>query len=127
MSDNLKAFYESSGNIEALASSNAKPRILKKQENGAIGNNLKLASFLQPKNDTLKQQYLMNSIVVKPNATLINSNGISSSVTYTTQNNTRLNLDSKIVKLKDVALKTRHNRIERVPQPKNNKPKDNNM
>lgn len=126
VSDNLKAFYESSGNIEGFVSVNSspKPRILKKQDNGAVGNNLKLASFLQPKNESLKHQYLMNGMIVKPNVTLNSSNSITSSSTYTTGNNTRLNIDSKIVKLKDVALKTRHNRIERVPQPKNNKPKD---
>lgn len=125
--DNLKAFYESSGNIDSFVNvSSPKPRILKKQDSGAVGNNLKLASFLQPKNESLKQQILMNSMIIKPNSTLNGSNGMTSSTTYTTGNNTRLNIDSKIVKLKlkDVALKTRYNRTERVPQPKNNKPKD---
>ncbi|KOB66323.1 Uncharacterized protein OBRU01_21359 [Operophtera brumata] len=113
VSDNLKAFYESSGNIEGFVSVNSspKPRILKKQDSGAVGNNLKLASFLQPKNEGLKHQYLMNGAIVKPNVTLNSSNGITSSTTYTTGNNTILNLNSKIVKLKDVALKTSVNQL----------------
>lgn len=125
-SDNLKTFYDKGiNNFEVLMNvSSPKPRILKKQDSGAVGNNLKLASFLQPKNESLKHQYLMNGTIVKPNVTMANTNGITSSTTYTTGNNTRLNIDSKIVKLKDVALKTRYNRIERVPQPKNTKPKD---
>lgn len=95
--------------------SSPKPRILKKQDSGTVGNNLKLASFLQPRNESLKQQYLLNGLIVKPN-------GPNGPTTYPKGNNTRLNIDSKIVKLKDVSLKTRCNRIERVP--KITKPKD---
>lgn len=150
ISDNLKSFYESSGNLEnnfVNVNCSPKPRILKKQDSGIVGNNLKLASFLLPKNESSnKQQYIMNNVVLKPNVTLNSTTHACSTVsnsvnhalngnistTSTINSKPRINIDSKIVKLKDTTfdgttLKTidarRYNRVEKT-SPKIIKPKE---
>lgn len=150
ISDNLKSFYESSGNLDnsfVNVNSSPKPRILKKQDSGVVGNNLKLASFLLPKTESSnKQQYVVSNVVLKPNVTLsttthtsntvnnIVNNPVNNTVCTTSTINTipRLNIDSKIVKLKDTTfngttLKTvdgrRYNRVEKA-SPKITKPKE---
>lgn len=55
MTDNLKRFYENSGNLENSLL-NSRPRILKRQTSNVIGNNLKLASFLLPKTENFEQK-----------------------------------------------------------------------
>ncbi|XP_072941641.1 uncharacterized protein [Epargyreus clarus] len=117
VSENLKKFYENSGKLEnnlfEPIDTNARSRLVKKQEGNVIGNNLKLASFLIPKNETPKQHAIIsNNVVLKP-VVLTNS----SSVVHTTP---QLDINRKIVKIKDIPKTFNHSKI--LPK---NKPKEN--
>lgn len=110
VSNNLKSFYENSGNIEGVAVNTVntpKPRILKRPENSVVGNSLKLASFLLPKNDNIASKpYILNNFVFKPDA--------SGAQTETISSVPKLDIDRKIVKLKDVPIRPR-NHVDRLP------------
>ncbi|XP_030038776.2 uncharacterized protein LOC115454178 isoform X1 [Manduca sexta] len=119
VSDNLKSFYEKSGNIEAAAPTvvtSPKPRILKKPEAATVGNNLKLASFLLPKNDNVNKQYVVNNVILKPSVT--------TPIVSTVNTIPKIDIDRKIVKLKDVPPLTPRSRPTERFLPKI-KPKEN--
>ncbi|OWR46052.1 hypothetical protein KGM_211914A, partial [Danaus plexippus plexippus] len=110
ISENLKRFYENSGKMETNLNhteNNCKPRILKKQECNVVGNNLKLASFLLPKSEVkapTKQNNTMtaNNVILKP---IYIANGASAAASVP-----KLDINSRIVKLKDLPNITRsHN------------------
>ncbi|XP_059059493.1 uncharacterized protein LOC131852782 isoform X2 [Achroia grisella] len=120
VSDNLKTFYENSGILENNIVNNvanvSKPRILKKQDN-KVGNNLKLASFLLPKNVQTNKQYVpINNLVLKPVTT--------SPTVVTTVVNTvpKVTVERKIVKMKNLpnVLKPRQERTLSKIKPKEN-------
>ncbi|KAG6438616.1 hypothetical protein O3G_MSEX000093 [Manduca sexta] len=119
VSDNLKSFYEKSGNIEAAAPTvvtSPKPRILKKPEAATVGNNLKLASFLLPKNDNVNKQYVVNNVILKPSVT--------TPIVSIVNTIPKIDIDRKIVKLKDVPPLTPRSRPTERFLPKI-KPKEN--
>ncbi|XP_050362575.1 uncharacterized protein LOC126781662 [Nymphalis io] len=101
VSENLKRFYENSGKLENNLNGNensTKPRILKKPECNVVGNNLKLASFLLPKSETKNESCKQtitpgNNVVLKP--VYIANNPSPNPVP-------KLDVNSKIVKLKDL-------------------------
>ncbi|KAJ2950407.1 hypothetical protein O0L34_g8649 [Tuta absoluta] len=66
VADNLKTYYENSGNLESGILSSPKPRILKKQSASVVGNNLKLASFLLPKSESINVASIANLATVQP-------------------------------------------------------------
>ncbi|KAI5630953.1 hypothetical protein NE865_16333 [Phthorimaea operculella] len=66
VADNLKTYYENSGNLESGILSSPKPRILKKQSASVVGNNLKLASFLLPKSESINVASIANLAAVQP-------------------------------------------------------------
>ncbi|KPJ16215.1 hypothetical protein RR48_08220 [Papilio machaon] len=98
-SNNLKSFYENSGKIANNLDENVehKPKILRKVDSSIFGNNLKLASFLVPKNDKSKQYNKpVNNVVLKPAvATHKTTKNIVTTVT-------KLDPNRKIVKLKNI-------------------------
>ncbi|CAG9563381.1 unnamed protein product [Danaus chrysippus] len=110
ISENLKRFYENSGKMETNLNhteNNSKPRILKKQECNVVGNNLKLASFLLPKSEVKTQTKqnnttTANNVILKP-IYIANGASVAASVP-------KLDINSRIVKLKDLPNITRsHN------------------
>ncbi|XP_004927752.1 uncharacterized protein LOC114239778 [Bombyx mandarina] len=127
ISDNLKSFYEKSGSIENSIPNVIKapaPRTIKKIDPAAVGNNLKLASFLLPKTEPSKP-YVLNNVILKPSLPAVsNTRKINLQSTEQKTPNTIpvFGIDRKIVKLKDGML-TRRNRVERA-LPKI-KPKEN--
>lgn len=107
MSESLKRFYENSGKLETnlnVTENNIK-RILKKPESNVVGNNLKLASFLLPKTEIKNEQCIIpahkpiitpvNNVVLKPVYIANNIAGSPNPVP-------KLDVNSKIVKLKDL-------------------------
>ncbi|CAH4036131.1 unnamed protein product [Pieris brassicae] len=112
---NLKAFYENSGKLEnnlLQRNENIKtPRIIKKVDNNVIGNNLKLANFLMAKNEfkieTVSEQPSIpyNNIVLKP---LFVTNTPSSTNIQPTL--PKLDVRSKIVRVKDIPIAKQKNR-----------------
>lgn len=101
ISNNLKTFYENSGNIEnglVNVNASARPSLPKKKEGVLIGNNLKLASFLLPKTENVNKQYVVDNIVLKHHVTTTTGSSV--------QVNTvpKIDIDRKIVKLKDVPI-----------------------
>ncbi|XP_026765171.2 uncharacterized protein LOC113523408 [Galleria mellonella] len=122
VSDNLKRFYENSGILENNIANNvvniSKPRILKKQDN-KVGNNLKLASFLLPKNVQTNKQYVpINNIVFKPVTTT------PTAVTTVVNTVPKVTVERKIVKMKNFtnALKPPQERTLSKIKPKENTP-----
>ncbi|CAH2092400.1 unnamed protein product [Euphydryas editha] len=121
VSENLKRFYENSGKLETnlnVSESNQTPRILKKNECNVVGNNLKLASFLLPKNEnkieSCKQTITpINNVVLKP---VYIANNLSSNPIP------KLDVNSKIVKLKDLpnVIRTQNGKILPKIKPKEN-------
>ncbi|CAB3228817.1 unnamed protein product [Arctia plantaginis] len=121
ISNNLKTFYENSGNIEnglVNVDASARPSLPKKKEGVLIGNNLKLASFLLPKTENVNKQYVVDNIVLKPNVTTTTGSSV--------QVNTvpKIDIDRKIVKLKDVPIinRTRPEKVLPKIKPKENIP-----
>lgn len=118
ISDNLKSFYEKSGSIENSIPNVIKapaPRTIKKIDPAAVGNNLKLASFLLPKTEPSKP-YVLNNVILKPSLPAVsNTRKINLQSTEQKTPNTIpvFGIDRKIVKLKDGML-TRRNRVERA-------------
>lgn len=134
VTDNLKRFYENSGNLEncLLSSPTKKPRILKKQNN-VVGNNLKLASFLIPKTENVQNsvqnistisniQNVQNSqkpvpipalsipvsnVIVKPAVTAASENGTGP----------RVEIDRKIVRVGTIPYTSR-NQVRTLPKMK---------
>lgn len=103
MSESLKRFYENSGKLETNLNieSNVK-RILKKPESNVVGNNLKLASFLLPKNEVKTEQCKpvitpVNNVVLKPVYIANTTSSICNQSSVP-----KLDMNSKIVKLKDL-------------------------
>lgn len=97
MGDSLRSFYENSGKLANNLQDNAdfKPKILKKVDNSIVGNNLKLASFLLPKNETSKQYVTpVKNIVLKP--------VVASGNTSVVNTVPKLDINRKIVKLKNI-------------------------
>ncbi|CAH0628618.1 unnamed protein product [Chrysodeixis includens] len=126
VSNNLKTFYENSGNIEngiINTDINVRPNAVKKKEGVLIGNNLKLASFLLPKTENVNKQYIVDNIVLKPNITTTISNPVP--VNHHPVNTVpKIDIDRKIVKLKEVPIINRHveksarlNQKENTPSP----------
>ncbi|XP_013174959.1 PREDICTED: uncharacterized protein LOC106123270 [Papilio xuthus] len=98
-SNNLKSFYENSGKIANNLDENVehKPKILRKVDNSIFGNNLKLASFLAPKNDKSKEHIKpVTNVVLKP---AVASPNTTKNV-FTTVS--KLDTHRKIVKLKNI-------------------------
>lgn len=94
----MKSFYENSGKIATNLDENVehKPRILKKVDSTIFGNNLKLASFLVPKNDKTKQYVRpVNNVVLKPTIVTQNATSIINTVP-------KFDPNRKIVKLKNI-------------------------
>lgn len=134
VTDNLKRFYENSGNLETclLSSPNTKPRILKKQNN-VVGNNLKLASFLLPKTENVQNSVQnistisnihnvqnlqkpvpipalsipVNNVIVKPAVTAVGDNGTGP----------RVEIDRKIVRVGTIPYTSR-NQCRTLPKMK---------
>lgn len=104
VTNNLKTFYENSGNIEnglVPVDTATKPAIIKKKESVLIGNNLKLASFLLPKGENVNKQYIIDNVVLKPNVTTTTS---SPAPVNTVNTVPKIDMDRKIVKLKEVPI-----------------------
>lgn len=82
VSNNLKLFYENSGNIEnSVLIDNVQyvanpPAAPAKKVQEPLGNNLKLASFLVPKKDATKDQYIatISNKILKPTVNSSNTN-----------------------------------------------------
>lgn len=110
VSNNLKTFYESSGNIEnglINTDAGARPNAIKKKEGVLIRNNLKLASFLLPKNDNINKQYVLDNIILKPSITTTTSSTICNPVPvnhHPVNTVPKIDIDRKIVKLKEVPI-----------------------
>lgn len=123
VSNNLKTFYENSGNIEnglLNADTGSRPNAVKKKESILIRNNLKLASFLLPKNDNVNKQYVLDNIVLKPTITTTASTPLP--VNHLPVNTVpKIDIDRKIVKLKEVPIINRHRPEKVLPKIK---PKD---
>ncbi|XP_068627561.1 uncharacterized protein [Battus philenor] len=101
--DSLRSFYENSGKIANNLQENVefKPKILKKVDSSVVGNNLKLASFLLPKNDNTSKQYVapVNNIVLKPVVPPSNTSVVNIVP--------KLDINRKIVKLKSIPNSTK--------------------
>ncbi|XP_047545852.1 uncharacterized protein LOC125077820 isoform X1 [Vanessa atalanta] len=121
VSENLKRFYENSGKLETNLNgteNSSKPRILKKPECNVVGNNLKLASFLLPKSETKNESCKqvitpVNNVVLKP--VYIANNPCPNPVP-------KLDVNSKIVKLKDLpnVIRSQNGKILPKIKPKEN-------
>ncbi|KAF9416276.1 hypothetical protein HW555_006350 [Spodoptera exigua] len=125
VSNNLKTFYENSGNIEnglINTDTGVKLNVVKKKESVLIGNNLKLASFLLPKNENVNKQYVVDNFVLKPTTTTTASNPIP--INHPLNTVPKIDIDRKIVKLKEVPIINRHRPDKVLPKikPKENTP-----
>lgn len=79
-----------------------------------IKNNLKLASFLLPKHDNVNKQFIVDNIVLKPTITTTASSPVPVNHHPVTHNTVpKIDIDRKIVKLKEVPIINRH-RPEKV-------------
>lgn len=109
ISNNLKTFYENSGNIEnGLVNVEVAVRpTAKKKDSILIGNNLGLASFLLPKNDNVNKQYVVDNIVLKPNVNTNPSPPLPVNIVP------KIDIDRKIVKLKQIPIMSR-TRVDKV-------------
>lgn len=118
VSNNLKTFYENIGNIEngiINTDISVRPNAVKKKEGVLIGNNLKLASFLLPKTENVNKQYIVDNIVLKPNITTTISNPVP--VNHHPVNTVpKIDIDRKIVKLKEVPIINRHRPEKILPK-----------
>ncbi|CAH0721425.1 unnamed protein product, partial [Brenthis ino] len=127
ISESLKRFYENSGKLETnlnVTENNIK-RILKKPESNVVGNNLKLASFLLPKSEIKNEQCIIpahkpiitpvNNVVLKPVYIANNIAGSPNPVP-------KLDVNSKIVKLKDLpnVIRSQNGKILPKIKPKEN-------
>ncbi|XP_038213326.1 uncharacterized protein LOC119833407 [Zerene cesonia] len=127
ISNTLKTFYENSGKLEdnLLQSTDSvsftKPEgIIKKTDINVIGNNLKLANFLLPKAGLqieASKQYIapVNNVVLKP-VYVASTN--TSSIPTVTNTIPKLDVCSKIVKLKDLPSTHKHRNGKLVPKKK---------
>ncbi|KAJ8727210.1 hypothetical protein PYW08_015607 [Mythimna loreyi] len=125
VSNNLKTFYENSGNIEnglLNADTGIRPNVIKKKESILIRNNLKLASFLLPKNDNVNKQYVVDNIVLKPTITTTASTPVVPVNHHPVNTVPKIDIDRKIVKLKEVPIINRHRPEKVLPKIK---PKEN--
>ncbi|KAJ8725238.1 hypothetical protein PYW07_016196 [Mythimna separata] len=127
VSNNLKTFYENSGNIEnglLNADTGVRPNVIKKKESILIRNNLKLASFLLPKNDNVNKQYVVDNIVLKPTIATTASTPVVPVNHLPVNTVPKIDIDRKIVKLKEVPIINRHRHEKVLPKikPKENAP-----
>ncbi|XP_075972371.1 uncharacterized protein LOC142974103 [Anticarsia gemmatalis] len=134
ISNNLKTFYENSGNIEnglvnvdgtghpAPSAHAARPVAVKKKESVLLGHNLKLASFLLPKNENVNKQYVGDNIVLKAHTSSSNPAPPPPPAPVTVNTLPKIDMDRKIVKLKEVPIINRHRFDKVLPK---TKPKDN--
>ncbi|CAK1578830.1 unnamed protein product [Parnassius mnemosyne] len=122
--DSLKSFYENSGKLanNLQESKKCEPKILKKVDSSIVGNNLKLASFLLPKNDTSKQYVApVNNIGIKPIVSSCNTHTITNVVNTVP----KLDINRKIVKLKSIPNSTKTSfQGRKLPK---TKPKENSQ
>lgn len=98
VTDNLKRFYENSGNLENGLLNSPKPRILKKQISTITGNNLKLASFLVPKNGTVNVSNVSNQYNITP-VTNVVLKPAAAAVANVDNMVPRVEIDRKIVRI----------------------------
>ncbi|XP_047023007.1 uncharacterized protein LOC124632278 [Helicoverpa zea] len=126
VSNNLKTFYENSGNIEngiINTETGVRPNAIKKKESVLIRNNLKLASFLLPKTENNVNKYVVDNIVLKPTITTTTTPSNPVPVNHHPVNTVpKIDIDRKIVKLKEVPIINRHRPEKVLPKIK---PKDN--
>ncbi|XP_069355448.1 uncharacterized protein [Maniola hyperantus] len=128
VSESLKRFYESSGNLESnltVTDNTIKPRTLKKNDTSVVGNNLKLASFLLPKCETKNEISKpvitpVNSVVLKP---VYIANNISVNNVNSPTQVPKIDVNSRLVKLKDLPniVRTQNGKILPKNKPKENK------
>ncbi|PZC79842.1 hypothetical protein B5X24_HaOG215711 [Helicoverpa armigera] len=125
VSNNLKTFYENSGNIEngiINTETGVRPNAIKKKESVLIRNNLKLASFLLPKTENNVNKYVVDNIVLKPTITTTTTPSNPVPVNHHPVNTVpKIDIDRKIVKLKEVPIINRHRPEKVLPKIK---PKD---
>ena len=89
--------------------------MIKKKESVLIRNNLKLASFLLPKHDNVNKQYVVDNIVLKPTITTAASTPVP--VNHHPMNTVpKIDIDRKIVKLKEVPIINRHRPDKVLPK-----------
>ncbi|XP_045763061.1 uncharacterized protein LOC123865891 isoform X2 [Maniola jurtina] len=128
VSESLKRFYESSGNLESnltITDNTIKPRTLKKNDTSVVGNNLKLASFLLPKCETKNEISKpvitpVNSVVLKP-VYIANNISVNNNLNNPKQA-PKIDVNSRLVKLKDLPNIVRSQNGKILPK---NKPKEN--
>ncbi|XP_035431424.2 uncharacterized protein LOC118263498 isoform X3 [Spodoptera frugiperda] len=124
VSNNLKSFYENSGNIEnglINTDTGVKLNVVKKKESVLIGNNLKLASFLLPKNENVNKQYVVDNFVLKPTTTTTTTASNPIPINNTLNTVPKIDIDRKIVKLKEVPIINRQKFLPKI-KPKENTP-----
>ncbi|KAF9794021.1 hypothetical protein SFRURICE_015190 [Spodoptera frugiperda] len=124
VSNNLKSFYENSGNIEnglINTDTGVKLNVVKKKESVLIGNNLKLASFLLPKNENVNKQYVVDNFVLKPTTTTTTTASTPIPINNPLNTVPKIDIDRKIVKLKEVPIINRQKFLPKI-KPKENTP-----
>lgn len=88
--------------------------MVKKKESVLIGNNLKLASFLLPKNENVNKQYVVDNFVLKPTTTTTTTASNPIPINNTLNTVPKIDIDRKIVKLKEVPIINRQKFLPKI-------------